>query len=123
MLNKDGCDSLEGLQITIGEMLDFNVSKSLREGNATKNSSCGSVSVGFPITMMITGMVLMLRMISNQILDPWVYLLLREILFRKFCIVANAVSNCSIEERKETQSALDALNKQKQDSINLHKCS
>ncbi|XP_075944189.1 prostaglandin E2 receptor EP3 subtype [Anarhichas minor] len=375
MLNKDGCDSLEGLQITIGEMLDFNVSQSLREGNATNNSSCGSVSVGFPITMMITGMVgnslalmlvyisykkkenkrkrsfllcigslaltdlfgqlltspivisvyqaglkwdridssgrlcaffgvcmttfglcslflasamaieralaitnphwysnhmktsvtkqtlaviwclvllfallptagvgeythqwpgtwcfistgdrsnmffaitfavlgifsllvtlfcnivtirgliircktksgtsqsskqwerlttetviqllgvmcvllicwspllvLMLRMISNQvsshdcksiasrdvqldcnffltairmaslnqILDPWVYLLLREILFRKFCIVANAVSNCSIEERKETQSALDALNKQKQDSI------
>lgn len=53
----DGCDSLEGLQTTIGEMLGSNVSKSLREGNATKNSSCGSVSVGFPITMMITGMV------------------------------------------------------------------
>uniref|UniRef100_A0A3Q1I4Q0 Prostaglandin E2 receptor EP3 subtype n=1 Tax=Anabas testudineus TaxID=64144 RepID=A0A3Q1I4Q0_ANATE len=29
----------------------------------------------------------------NQILDPWVYLLFREILLRKFCLVANAVSN------------------------------
>lgn len=57
----------------------------------------------------------------NQILDPWVYLLLREILLRKFCIVANAVSNCSIELQKETQTALDALNKPKQDSINLQK--
>uniref|UniRef100_A0A452TKU6 Prostaglandin E2 receptor EP3 subtype n=1 Tax=Ursus maritimus TaxID=29073 RepID=A0A452TKU6_URSMA len=28
----------------------------------------------------------------NQILDPWVYLLLRKILLRKFCQVANAVS-------------------------------
>ncbi|XP_077440822.1 prostaglandin E2 receptor EP3 subtype [Vanacampus margaritifer] len=53
----------------------------------------------------------------NQILDPWVYLLLREILLRKFCLVANAVSNCSIEDQKETQTALDALNKQKQESL------
>ncbi|KAM8874166.1 prostaglandin E2 receptor EP3 subtype [Spinachia spinachia] len=53
----------------------------------------------------------------NQILDPWVYLLLREILLRKFCIVANAVSNCSIEEQKGTQTALDVLHQQKQDSI------
>ncbi|KAK5907178.1 hypothetical protein CesoFtcFv8_005055 [Champsocephalus esox] len=158
---KDGCDSVGGLKNLIGKMLDFNVSRSLRESNATKNSSCGSVSVGFPIAMMITGMVLMLRMIShqvsshecnstavtssrnssrdvqldcnffltairlaslNQILDPWVYLLLREILLRKFCLVANAVSNCSIEEPKETQMALDALNKQNhQDSNNLDK--
>ncbi|XP_022619411.1 prostaglandin E2 receptor EP3 subtype [Seriola dumerili] len=57
----------------------------------------------------------------NQILDPWVYLLFREILLRKVCIVANAVSNCSIDERKETQTALDALNKQNQESNNLHK--
>ncbi|XP_071344094.1 prostaglandin E2 receptor EP3 subtype [Trachinotus anak] len=57
----------------------------------------------------------------NQILDPWVYLLLREILLRKVCIVANAVSNCSIEDRKETQTALDALNKQSQATNNLHK--
>lgn len=51
----------------------------------------------------------------NQILDPWVYLLLREILLRKFCIVANAVSNCSLEEQREAQTALDALNKQNHD--------
>ncbi|KAF7646125.1 hypothetical protein LDENG_00192710 [Lucifuga dentata] len=57
----------------------------------------------------------------NQILDPWVYLLLREILLRKFCIVANAVSNCSIDDQKETQTALDALNKQNQDNNCLHK--
>ncbi|XP_039983695.1 prostaglandin E2 receptor EP3 subtype [Xiphias gladius] len=57
----------------------------------------------------------------NQILDPWVYLLFREILFRKFCIVAYAVSNCSREDCKETQVALDALNKQSRDSNNLHK--
>lgn len=57
----------------------------------------------------------------NQILDPWVYLLLREILFRKFCIMANAVSNCSIDEQKETQAALDALNKQNQETNNIHK--
>ncbi|GAA6068529.1 prostaglandin E2 receptor EP3 subtype [Tachysurus ichikawai] len=39
----------------------------------------------------------------NQILDPWVYLLLREILLRKFCQVANAVSNCSLDGQKETK--------------------
>ncbi|KAF7646123.1 hypothetical protein LDENG_00192700 [Lucifuga dentata] len=38
-------------------MLGSNVSKPLREGNVTKTASCGSVSVGFPITMMVTGMV------------------------------------------------------------------
>ncbi|KAE8609560.1 hypothetical protein XENTR_v10011844 [Xenopus tropicalis] len=37
----------------------------------------------------------------NQILDPWVYLLLRHILLRKFCQVANAVSNCSNDEQKQ----------------------
>jgi len=57
----------------------------------------------------------------NQILDPWVYLLLREIFLRKFCIMANAVSNCSVEEQKENQTALNALNKPKQDSIHLQK--
>uniref|UniRef100_A0A8C6SFX2 Prostaglandin E2 receptor EP3 subtype n=1 Tax=Neogobius melanostomus TaxID=47308 RepID=A0A8C6SFX2_9GOBI len=57
----------------------------------------------------------------NQILDPWVYLLLREILLRKFCIMANAVSNCSMEVRKDTQTAADALNKQNQDNESLHK--
>lgn len=57
----------------------------------------------------------------NQILDPWVYLLFREILLRKFCIVANAVSNCSLDDRKETQTALDALNKQNHDDNIIHK--
>ncbi|XP_072275571.1 prostaglandin E2 receptor EP3 subtype [Pyxicephalus adspersus] len=37
----------------------------------------------------------------NQILDPWVYLLLRQILLRKFCQVANAVSNCSTDAHKD----------------------
>ncbi|XP_043985522.1 prostaglandin E2 receptor EP3 subtype isoform X2 [Gambusia affinis] len=57
----------------------------------------------------------------NQILDPWVYLLLREILLRKFCIMANAVSNCSAEDPKESQTALDALNKQNQHGSNICK--
>ncbi|KAG8003729.1 Prostaglandin E2 receptor EP3 subtype [Nibea albiflora] len=57
----------------------------------------------------------------NQILDPWVYLLFREILLRKFCIMANAVSNCSIDNHKENQTALDALNKQNHDGNNIHK--
>ncbi|XP_018528649.1 prostaglandin E2 receptor EP3 subtype [Lates calcarifer] len=57
-MTADGCDSLEVIQTTAAEMLDSNVStKMLREDNVTKNSSCSSVSVGYPITMMITGMV------------------------------------------------------------------
>nr|XP_033772143.1 prostaglandin E2 receptor EP3 subtype [Geotrypetes seraphini] len=36
----------------------------------------------------------------NQILDPWVYLLLRKILLRKVCQVANAVSSCSKDGQK-----------------------
>lgn len=36
----------------------------------------------------------------NQILDPWVYLLLRKILLQKFCQVANAVSSCSSDGQK-----------------------
>uniref|UniRef100_A0A8C5QTX4 Prostaglandin E2 receptor EP3 subtype n=1 Tax=Leptobrachium leishanense TaxID=445787 RepID=A0A8C5QTX4_9ANUR len=42
----------------------------------------------------------------NQILDPWVYLLLRQILLRKVCQVANAVSNCSNDGLKETPMIL-----------------
>lgn len=38
-------------------MLSANVSGAMREGNASNCSSSRSVSVGFPITMMITGMV------------------------------------------------------------------
>lgn len=56
----------------------------------------------------------------NQILDPWVYLLLREILLRKFCQVASAVSRCSLEGQKETQS-LDVLNKKAIQNDNVHK--
>lgn len=52
-----GCESVEDLQPTVGEMLESNISKTLGEGTVTKNSSCGSVSIGFPISMMITGMV------------------------------------------------------------------
>ncbi|XP_067845811.1 prostaglandin E2 receptor EP3 subtype [Heptranchias perlo] len=44
----------------------------------------------------------------NQILDPWVYLLLREILLRKVCQVANAVTNCSVEGCKETPVTIEA---------------
>nr|XP_020452264.1 prostaglandin E2 receptor EP3 subtype isoform X2 [Monopterus albus] len=154
-MTADSCDSLEDLQAIVGEMQVSNVSRALHESKLTEKSNCGSVSVGFPITMMITGMVLMLTMISaqvsshecnstvmpsqdvqldcdffltvirlaslNQILDPWVYLLLREILLRKFCLVANAVSNCTTEDHKQTQTALDTLNKQNQDSKHLHK--
>ncbi|XP_069498017.1 prostaglandin E2 receptor EP3 subtype [Ambystoma mexicanum] len=36
----------------------------------------------------------------NQILDPWVYLLLRKIFLQKFCQVANAVSSCSNDGQK-----------------------
>ena len=50
----------------------------------------------------------------NQILDPWVYLLLREILLRKFCMAAVAMSNCSLGERRGQVAlvALNALNKE-----------
>ncbi|NWW73005.1 PE2R3 protein, partial [Climacteris rufus] len=37
----------------------------------------------------------------NQILDPWVYLLLRKMLLRKFCQAASAVSSCSNAECRE----------------------
>ncbi|MEE6494757.1 hypothetical protein FKM82_001867 [Ascaphus truei] len=43
----------------------------------------------------------------NQILDPWVYLLLRQILLRKFCQVANAVSSCSHDGHKELPMILE----------------
>ncbi|KFP13758.1 prostaglandin E2 receptor EP3 subtype, partial [Egretta garzetta] len=42
----------------------------------------------------------------NQILDPWVYLLLRKILLQKFCQAANAVSKCSNNECKERSITL-----------------
>ncbi|XP_026854678.2 prostaglandin E2 receptor EP3 subtype [Electrophorus electricus] len=48
----------------------------------------------------------------NQILDPWVYLLLREILLRKFCQMANAVSNCSLDGQKVTYIVPDYIMKE-----------
>ncbi|KAK1796666.1 hypothetical protein P4O66_009689 [Electrophorus voltai] len=48
----------------------------------------------------------------NQILDPWVYLLLREILLRKFCQMANAVSNCSLDGQKVTYIVRDDIMKE-----------
>lgn len=56
-MTADDCYNLAGSRGTLGGMLSANVSKSVRESNVTRNSSCGSVSVGFPITMMITGIV------------------------------------------------------------------
>ncbi|KAM9385803.1 prostaglandin E2 receptor EP3 subtype [Pholidichthys leucotaenia] len=88
---------------------------SSHECNSTLLSSHGASSrdVHLDCNFFLTA----IRLASlNQILDPWVYLLLREILLRKFCIMANAVSHCSIEDQKETQTAMDALNKQNQDS-------
>ncbi|XP_075365107.1 prostaglandin E2 receptor EP3 subtype [Mycteria americana] len=42
----------------------------------------------------------------NQILDPWVYLLLRKILLQKFCQAASAVSKCSNNDWKERSITL-----------------
>ncbi|NWS26748.1 PE2R3 protein, partial [Polioptila caerulea] len=42
----------------------------------------------------------------NQILDPWVYLLLRRILLRRLCQAASAVSRCSNAECKDRAIAL-----------------
>lgn len=57
----------------------------------------------------------------NQILDPWIYLLLREILLRKFCQVASAVSKCSLDVQKDTPCPRDALNKKAIQNDNVHK--
>ncbi|NXI83365.1 PE2R3 protein, partial [Rhipidura dahli] len=42
----------------------------------------------------------------NQILDPWVYLLLRKILLRKFCQAASAVSRCPNAECRDRSVTL-----------------
>lgn len=44
----------------------------------------------------------------NQILDPWVYLLLRAILLKKARQVASAVTNCSVEGLKEIPVTAEA---------------
>lgn len=101
---------LQGLLL---RMISTQVSSHQCNSTAANSSHVGD-DAHFDCNFFLTA----IRMASlNQILDPWVYLLLREILLRKFCIVANAVSNCSVEDRGET--ALDALNKQ--DGENLHK--
>lgn len=51
------CDYPAHRQPAAGGMLSANVSGAMREGNASECSSSRSVSVGFPIAMMITGMV------------------------------------------------------------------
>lgn len=51
------CDYQADRHPAAGGMLSANVSGAMHEGNASKTSGCGSVSVGFPITMMVTGMV------------------------------------------------------------------
>lgn len=51
------CDHPAHRPPAAGGMPTVNVSGAMREGNASKCSSSGSVSVGFPIAMMVTGMV------------------------------------------------------------------
>ncbi|KAJ4943102.1 hypothetical protein JOQ06_005611 [Pogonophryne albipinna] len=107
------------LLVLMLRMISHQVSSHECNSTAVTSSRNSSRDVQLDCNFFLTA----IRLASlNQILDPWVYLLLREILLRKFCLVANAVSNCSIEEPKETQTALDALNKQNhQDSNNLDK--
>ncbi|KAM7387916.1 hypothetical protein PAMP_024126 [Pampus punctatissimus] len=92
--------------------------------NQVSSHECNSTAVassGRDIQLDCNFFLTAIRLASlNQILDPWVYLLLREILLRKFCIVANAVTNCSIEEQKQTQTTRDALNKLNQENNSLH---
>jgi len=90
----------------------------------TSSHQCGSAAVSLSpqdLQMDCNFFLTAIRLASlNQILDPWVYLLLREILLKKFCQVASAVSNCSLNVKKETQSP-DALNKKAIQNENVHK--
>lgn len=51
------CSSLQGSGTTVQEMLCSNVSLAPLENNNVNDSACRTVSVGFPITMMVTGLV------------------------------------------------------------------
>lgn len=51
------CDYPAHRQLPTGGMLSANVSGAMRESGASNGSSSGSVSVVYPITMMITGVV------------------------------------------------------------------
>lgn len=97
-------------QVLLLKMIYSQVSST--ECNSANTNKTNMMASNFDCGFFLTA----IRLASlNQILDPWVYLLLREILLRKFCIMANAVSNCSIEDQKGTQTALDTLNKQNKD--------
>ncbi|KAK2889296.1 hypothetical protein QQF64_028559 [Cirrhinus molitorella] len=91
----------------------------------TSSHQCNSAAVSLSpqdLQMDCNFFLTAIRLASlNQILDPWVYLLLREILLRKFCQVASAVSKCSLDTQKETQCPLSALNKKAIQSDNAHK--
>ncbi|KAL0191272.1 hypothetical protein M9458_013970, partial [Cirrhinus mrigala] len=91
----------------------------------TSSHQCNSAAVSLSpqdLQMDCNFFLTAIRLASlNQILDPWVYLLLREILLRKFCQVASAVSKCSLDTQKETQCPLNALNKKAIQSDNAHK--
>lgn len=91
----------------------------------TSSHDCKSASVSLlpsqDLQMDCNFFLTAIRLASlNQILDPWVYLLLREILLRKFCQVASAVSRCSLEGQRETQS-VDVLNKKAIQNDNVQK--
>lgn len=99
------------------KMIYNNLSSVACNSTTSKSSSASNQEALLDCNVFLTA----IRLASlNQILDPWVYLLLREILLRKFCIMANAVSNCSAEDQKETQTALDTV-KQNQDGNDLLK--
>ncbi|KAJ3599513.1 hypothetical protein NHX12_033473 [Muraenolepis orangiensis] len=77
--------------------------------SSSSSSSLSSSSSDLDCNFFLTA----IRLASlNQILDPWVYLLLREILLRKFCMVANAMSNCSTDVHRNAPLALNALVKE-----------
>ncbi|KAM8930142.1 prostaglandin E2 receptor EP3 subtype [Pelodytes ibericus] len=75
--------------------------------NHSTLDQCGASAQNSELQKDCNFFLIAIRMASlNQILDPWVYLLLRQILLRKFCQVANAVSNCSNDGLKETPMIL-----------------
>ncbi|XP_053324771.1 prostaglandin E2 receptor EP3 subtype [Spea bombifrons] len=77
--------------------------------NHTSVERCGIPAQGFEAQKDCNFFLTAIRLASlNQILDPWVYLLLRKILLRKFCQVANAVSSCSNDALKEPPMILTA---------------
>ncbi|XP_051867948.1 prostaglandin E2 receptor EP3 subtype [Pristis pectinata] len=69
------------------------------------NSSISNTDLQSDCSIFLTA----IRLASlNQILDPWIYLLLRAILLKKACQVANAVTNCSVEGLKEVPVTAEA---------------